>query len=116
MRFKARLFRYSPTGSWIFVEVPARFSPPATHAWGRTPVRARVDGIEWDTSVWRDSKRNATLLAIPKKVRGDKQPGDQVSVELSLRGDLTPLENPARTLRPRRSTGRSSEPHPLRSR
>lgn len=83
-RFKARLFRYPGPGGWTFAVVPAKHAPPATHAWGRTPVVASVDGTRWETSVWRDAKRG-TLLPVPKRVRGGKGDGDVVLVELALR-------------------------------
>lgn len=45
---------------------------------------ASVDGHEWKTSVWRD-KRKRTLLAVPKRVRGNKADGDIVSVSIRFR-------------------------------
>jgi hypothetical protein len=44
-------------------------------------VYARVDGKGWETSVWRD-QQHGSLLAVPKRIRGDKQHGDTVEVEL----------------------------------
>ena len=82
--FETRLWRYPGEGGWVFAFVPKRHAPPATHAWGRTPVYARVDGIGWETSVWRD-KKHGTLLPVPKRVRGAKGDGDVVKVELSPR-------------------------------
>jgi hypothetical protein len=79
--FRGKLFRYAGAGSWHFVPVPDRLSPPVTHGWGRTPVVATVDGHEWRTSVWR-GKDGRTLLAVPAKVRGKKGDGDGVSVTL----------------------------------
>ena len=84
MKFKAKLFRYSGPGGWTFAPVPEKHAPPVTESWGRTPVRATVDGQTWQTSVWRD-KRYGTLLPVPKKIRGNKQDGDVVSVELVRR-------------------------------
>lgn len=83
-RFKAKLFRYPGAGGWTFAIIPRKHWPPATHPWGRTPVVARVDGVQWETSVWRDSKRGA-LLPVPKRVRGGKGDGDVVLVELAPR-------------------------------
>ena len=83
-RFKAKLFRYPGQGGWTFAKVPARYAPPVTHGWGRTPVLARVDGKQWATSVWRDTK-HGTLLAVPKRIRGDKGDGDVVDIEISAR-------------------------------
>jgi hypothetical protein len=84
-RFKAKLFRFPGPGGWTFAPVPDRHAPPVTHGWGRTPVRARVEGHVWETSVWRD-KTFGTMLPVPKNVRGDKGDGDSVLVELLPRG------------------------------
>ena len=48
-------------------------------------MRATVDGVSWDTSVWWDTKSKSTLLAVPKKVRGEKSDGDTVRISLQLR-------------------------------
>jgi hypothetical protein len=84
MAFRSKLWRYPGPGGWTFVKVPVKYAPPATHAWGRTPVFATVDGRGWETSVWRD-KKHGTLLAVPKRIRGQKADGDTVLVELSPR-------------------------------
>jgi hypothetical protein len=42
-----------------------------------------VDGQTWNTSVWR-AKDGRSLLAVPRKVRGTKDDGDTVMVELVL--------------------------------
>ena len=79
--FKAKLFRYPGPGGWTFAPVPARHAPPVTEGFGRTPVLASIDGVAWETSVWRD-KTYGTLLPVPKKVRGAKGDGDVVEVVL----------------------------------
>lgn len=84
MRFTTTLMRYPGPGGWTFALIPERHAPPVTHGWGRTPVRATVDGRSWDTSVWRD-KKHGTLLPVPKKVRGTKEHGQTVEVELTPR-------------------------------
>ncbi|MFZ5896255.1 MAG: DUF1905 domain-containing protein [Myxococcota bacterium] len=85
MRFKTKLFRFPGPGGWTFAIIPAKHAPPVTEGWGRTPVVATVDGITWETSVWRDRK-HGTLLPVPKKIRGAKVDGDIVLVELRRRG------------------------------
>jgi hypothetical protein len=90
--FKAKLFRYPGPGGWTFAPVPPRHAPPVTEGWGRTPVRARVDGRSWETSVWRD-KKLGTLLPVPKAIRGAKGDGDIVTVELHPPG---PRSRPGR--------------------
>ncbi|MEZ4464868.1 MAG: DUF1905 domain-containing protein [bacterium] len=82
-RFHASLFPW-PGGSWIFVAVPEDLAPPVTDGFGRTPVVATVNGKTWETSVWRD-KGTRTLLAVPRRIRGDLGPGDVVEVTLAPR-------------------------------
>lgn len=79
--FSAALFRYPGKGGWHFVVVPDRLAPPVTHGWGRTPVTAEVNGVEWSTSVWR-GKDGRTLLAVPAKIRAGTGDGDRVRVAL----------------------------------
>lgn len=81
--FTTSLFRYPGKGGWTFANVPESSAPPVRHAWGRTPVLARVDGHEWRTSVWRE-KSGRTLLPVPKAVRGEKGDGDEVQVRLEF--------------------------------
>jgi len=80
--FTTRLFRYPGKGGWTFAPIPGRHAPPATRPWGRTPVRATVDGREWVTSVWRDRAHGRSLLPVPQRVRGSKGHGDTVRVRL----------------------------------
>lgn len=82
-KFTARLWRHPGKGGWTFLTIPQEYAPSATHAWGRTPVTATVEGTTWKTSVWR-TKQGDTLLAVPKRVRGEKGHGDQVRVLLKL--------------------------------
>ena len=79
--FTSTLFRVPGPGGWVFAPVPDEHAPSATLGWGRTPVRAIVDGASWDTSVWRE-KSGRTLLAVPKKIRGTKDHSDTVVVHL----------------------------------
>jgi hypothetical protein len=82
--FVARLFKYPGAGGWVFAPVPEELAPKVTHGWGRTPVRATVDDRSWDTSVWRDTKTNRTLLAVPKRIRQGKGDGDTVRVRIEF--------------------------------
>jgi len=87
--FKTKLWRYPGPGGWTFALIPERHAPPTTHAWGRTPVVATVDGETWETSVWRDHA-HGTLLPVPKKMRGTKDDGDEVVVSLMLSARAAP--------------------------
>ncbi|MCA9739864.1 MAG: DUF1905 domain-containing protein [Gemmatimonadota bacterium] len=79
--FEATLFRVPGKGGWVFAPVPGEHAPRSSLAWGRTPVRAMVDGAAWDTSVWRE-KSGRVLLPVPKGIRGSKDDGDVVAVVL----------------------------------
>jgi len=46
-------------------------------------VTATVDGRTWATSVWRD-RRAGWLLPVPARVRGQKDDGDVVTVEVRV--------------------------------
>jgi hypothetical protein len=85
VRFASKLFKVPGKGGWHFAPVPSAKAPPVTHGWGRTPVLATVDGTTWETSVWWDGKSRRTLLAVPKKVRGDKGHGDRVAITLQFK-------------------------------
>ncbi len=85
--FETTLFRYAGKGAWVFAIIPRTMAPPATRPWGRTPVTATVDEETWQTSVWRDTKSNRSLLAVPKARRGAKGDGDRVVVTLVFEPD-----------------------------
>jgi hypothetical protein len=77
------MYRHPAPGAWLFVRLPVKLTPKVTHAWGRTPVQATVDGCEWKTSVWR-SKDGRAVLAVPKRARSHKGDGDTVKVRLEF--------------------------------
>lgn len=85
--FETTLHRYAGKGAWFFAIIPRASAPPATRPWGRTPVTATVDGQTWQTSVWRDTKSNRSLLAVPKARRGTKGHGDAVTVTIEFDPD-----------------------------
>jgi hypothetical protein len=81
------LFRYPGKGGWTFAPVPKSLAPKPTRPWGRTPVEASVDGVTWTTSLWRDSKNDRSLLAVPKDRRPGKGHGDSVRIVLRVIDD-----------------------------
>jgi hypothetical protein len=78
--FTTTLVRHGGKGGWTFAITPKRLAPPATRPWGRTPVQARLDNDEWKTSLWRDSKSDRSLLAVPARLRRGKGDGDRVRI------------------------------------
>jgi hypothetical protein len=85
--FVTTLLRTNGKAAWTFAIIPKRLAPPVTRPWGRTPVRATLDGVAWETSVWRDSKNDRSLIAVPARMRGQKSHGDRVTVEFSYEPD-----------------------------
>ena len=85
--FSSTLFRHPGKGSWTFAPIPPDLAPPITRGWGRTPVRAIVDGYAWETSVWRASRSKGAVLAVPKRARGSKAHGDVVMVTFTFEWD-----------------------------
>jgi len=84
--FRTTLARITGKAGWTYVRIPVRLAPPITRAWGRTPVLAVVDGVAWQTSVWR-SKDGSGFLPVPKRVRGDKEEGARVTVAFEFDDD-----------------------------
>jgi hypothetical protein len=84
--FTTKLARIPGKGGWTYATIPKAFAPPITRAWARTPVRASVDGVEWDTSVWR-SKGGGGFLPVPKRIRGGKEEGARVVVRFTFVDD-----------------------------
>jgi Domain of unknown function (DUF1905) len=82
--FDGTLFRIESTGGWHFVEVPPAVALAPTHAWGRTPVRATIDGRSWDTSLWTE-RSGRCLLPVPAKIRRGRTAGDAVRVTIEPR-------------------------------
>jgi Domain of unknown function (DUF1905) len=81
--FVSKLLRYPGKGGWTFAPIPRKLPLPVTRPWGRTPVRAVVDGILWETSIWRDTKTNGHLGGTGR-IRGRKRSGDAVTVEFAF--------------------------------
>ena len=84
--FKTVLRRIRGKGGWTYVTIPKKVAPPITRAWARTPVRASIDGVEWDTSIWR-AKTGEGFLPIPKRIRGTKEEGTKVAIAFSFEND-----------------------------
>ena len=85
MTFKAELVRWAGPSGWTFVSVPEDLVHAEPGPFGRVPVVATVDGTEWATSVWWDTRSDGWLLAVPARVRGGKDDGDVVDVAVDIR-------------------------------
>ena len=81
--FTATLVRHPGDGGWVFAPVPDEHAPDSAGPFGRVPVIATVDGRTWPTSVWRD-RRSGWLLPVPARIRGRRDDGDVVTVEVEV--------------------------------
>ena len=95
-RFDAELWMAEGPGSWHFVTVPGDVSddigargPGRRPGFGSVRVRATVDGMRWETSVFPDSKRGAYVLPVKRAVRrhAEVEAGDRITVALEVRTD-----------------------------
>ena len=50
-------------------------------------MSATADGVSWNTSIWRDTKTNRSLLALPNAKFGERRGGDSVTVSFTFRSD-----------------------------
>jgi hypothetical protein len=71
-----------PDDSDTILEVAAA----VTYGWGMIPVRVRIDGTEWETSLW--PKDGGYVLPVKDAVRRAEslELGDVVTVQLEVRG------------------------------
>ncbi|HKH72482.1 MAG TPA: DUF1905 domain-containing protein [Vicinamibacterales bacterium] len=84
--FETTLRRIPGKGGWTYARIPKELTPPITRAWARTPVYASIDGIQWETSIWR-SKTGEGFLPVPKRVRGTREEGTRVTIAFSFAED-----------------------------
>lgn len=68
--------------SWIIAPLPESFVIEAVHPFGRTPVIATLGDKTWSTSLWTE-KSGITMIAVPKKVRGSLEVGDEVTISFA---------------------------------
>jgi hypothetical protein len=91
--FRASVWRYEGAGAWHFVTLPRQTAERVLAAgeargrpWGAVRVSARIGRTRWQTSLFRDRKRESYLLPIKSAVRLQEQlrPGEEIDVFLRL--------------------------------
>jgi hypothetical protein len=92
-RFKSELWRHPGSDGWHFVTLPpsvtdevrARAAGLHRH-FGSFPVEARIEAIEWRTSLFSDRKQDAYVLPVKAEVRrrANVSVGDLLDVEFDL--------------------------------
>ena len=92
LTFAGKVIEWRGPSPFYFVPVPAAESADirevaalASYGWGVIPVEARVGGVDFETSLF--PKDGGYLLPLQDAVRKPRglSPGDDVTVEMSVR-------------------------------
>lgn len=75
--FQAKLWLYQGDGAWVFATLPEDVSSDIKElakgaprkGFGSVKVSVSLNGVEWKTSIFPDSKLNAYILPVKKAVR-----------------------------------------------
>lgn len=91
--FRAKVWAQESTGAWHFVTLPTDLSKRIRtlttgqlKPFGSFRVKARTGLSRWETSLFRDTKREAFLLPVKANVRRKERimPGDTIEVAITL--------------------------------
>lgn len=94
--FTATLWEHQGPAPWFFLSLPLALADEVADtaesraaAFGSVRVEVSVGSTTWRTSLFPDRARGTYLLPVKKSVRHAEglEPGDQVSVHLSLADD-----------------------------
>ena len=92
IEFDGTIWYWRGPSPYYFVTVPARqcqdlkaISGFVTYGWGMIPVRARIGGTEWKTSLF--PKNGGYIVPLKDRVREAEklEQGDQVTIRLAVR-------------------------------
>jgi len=91
--FTSELWLWPGDAGWHFVSLPEAVADEITdrhdghkRGFGSLKVRVRTGASEWNTSIFRDSKRGTYLLPVKKQVRTREkvEDGDLMEVHLTV--------------------------------
>ncbi len=91
--FRTKVWLYPGEAAWHFITVPKKSSDVIRErfqefkrGWGSLPVRVKISGSEWKTSIFPDKKRGAYLLPLKTSVRKNEgiRAGDVAKVSLHI--------------------------------
>lgn len=75
-QFSGKLWRDNAENGWYFVTVPNNYSKEIRsnlkwqeEGWGRMKAIAIIKGVEWNTSIWFDSKDKNYILPVKLEIR-----------------------------------------------
>lgn len=92
LEFSGELWFWKGPAPWHFVTVPDEecgaleaMSPMVTYGWGMIPVRARIGGTDWTTSLFPKDGRCIVPVKTEVRRREGLEVGDHVEVRLTVR-------------------------------
>lgn len=91
--FSTDLWQYSGKGGWHFITVPKDaseqikfFAHSAKVGFGSVRVNAKINDVEWKTSLFPDAKSGCYYLPVNAKVRKTAKltKGDELSIRIDV--------------------------------
>ena len=90
--FEGELFEAEAEAAWVFVALPSadaeeiRDLVPRRPGFGSVKVVARIESVEWRTSIFPSKETRSYVLPVKRSVRDSAKvdPGDMVRVTISL--------------------------------
>lgn len=76
-KFKAELWLYPGDSAWVFVTLPTNIAKKIMHlasnlpkrGFGSIKVKATINNVVWQTSIFPDAKSNSYVIPIKRDVR-----------------------------------------------
>ena len=89
--FTTQLWRHNAPGGWHFVSLPKDFSKEIRknlqwqeEGWGRMKTVAQIGTVQWQTSIWFDTKLDRYILPIKADIRKRAQLVLDKTIEMML--------------------------------
>lgn len=93
LRFSGEIWYWRGPAPYFFVSVPEEEcdvlqaeSSAVSYGWGMIPVRVRVGGTVWNTSLWPKDGGYVVPIKSAVRVAERLEPGDRPTVALTIRG------------------------------
>ncbi len=74
--FSTKMWKHGEPGGWHFVSLPKTISKEIREnlkwqeeGWGRMKAQAKIGDVQWDSSIWFDTKMDTYLLPIKAEIR-----------------------------------------------
>jgi len=89
--FSATVWKYQGNAGWYFVSLPKELSAEIRdtlrndeEGWGRLKAVAQMGNMEWQTSIWFDTKADTYLLPLKAEVRKKEKVEEGQMIEVAI--------------------------------